>query len=54
MPWWRAIAGTVPHVAREVVATQRELGVKAGPISAARELVFRAAALNQRHKVDVQ
>ncbi|MDQ1397911.1 MAG: mycofactocin glycosyltransferase, partial [Acidimicrobiaceae bacterium] len=51
MPWWRAVAGTAPHVAREAIRTATEVDVAAVPASILREAMFRAAALAERKRL---
>jgi GT2 family glycosyltransferase len=53
MPWWRAVAGTVPHILRQASTARSELGPKSVPASVVRELVFRRAALEERRRAEV-
>jgi hypothetical protein len=52
MPWWRAIAGTAPHLVREARRTATRHGMRLVPASLARESVFRTAALIERRRLE--
>jgi GT2 family glycosyltransferase len=52
LPWWRAVAGTVPHLARSGWRAGRDLGLAHGPVEVACQAAYRWAAWKERRRLE--